>query len=190
MTHIETWLLAIALAMDCFTVSLSCGIVQRRMGRQAWAMAFAFGFFQALMPLIGWSCAAIFSQYLDEIDHWIAFSLLVFLGGRMIWSGFHPDDEGCCFNPSKKRTILTLAIATSIDALAVGFSFIGMGMRTFTDTLYPLFAIGFVSFALSLAGKYIGVTLGKRFHLPAEQIGGIILIIIGIKVLVQHLIGA
>ena len=186
MSVIETLLVAVALAMDCFTVSITCGIIQRRMGRQAVAMALLFGFFQALMPVLGWLAANLFSKQITAYDHWVAFGLLVLLGGKMIWEGSRPAEEAA-FNPSKPVILLTLAIATSIDALAVGFSFIGMGMRQMADIVFPTVAIGIVSFLFSLAGKYIGVTLGRHFNWPAEQIGGGILIMIGLKVLIEHL---
>lgn len=187
MGFVETVLLAVALAMDCFTVSITCGIIQRRMGRQALAMAFLFGFFQALMPYVGWEVAALFSRQISAYDHWVAFGLLAFLGGRMIWNGRHPEKESSHFNSSRPVVLLTLSLATSIDALAVGFSFIGMGVRSLAGALFPVSVIGIVSFLFSLFGKYIGVKLGRRFDWPAEQLGGAILLVIGLKVLLQHL---
>lgn len=188
MTLFDDFLLAVALAMDCFSVSLSCGIVQKRMGRQILAMALAFGFFQALMPFIGWVAIDLLSEQIVSFDHWIAFVLLLFLGGRMIWNGFKSSDDGTPhFNPSRPLTILTLAVATSIDALAVGFSFSGMGIRTLADAAVPLLVIGLVSAVMSVIGKYIGVSIGHRIKFPAEPIGGLILVIIGVKTLVQHL---
>lgn len=185
---LDDFLLAVALAMDCFSVSLTCGIVQKRMGRQVLAMALAFGFFQALMPFIGWVAIDLLSEQIVSFDHWIAFVLLVFLGGRMIWNGFKGDEEGAQhFNPSRPMTILTLAVATSIDALAVGFSFSGMGIRTLGDAALPLLIIGLVSAVMSLLGKFIGVRIGHRIKFPAEPIGGLILVAIGVKTLLQHL---
>lgn len=179
--------LAVALAMDCFSVSLTCGMIQKRMGRQALAMAFFFGFFQALMPFIGWLAADIFKHQIDAYDHWIAFGLLAFIGGRMCLSSGDADDGHPRFNPSSLKVILTLAVATSIDALAVGFSFIGFGIHETAETFVPLLIIGLVSFVMSLLGKFIGVRLGRRFTIPAEKLGGLILIAIGIKVLLEHL---
>lgn len=179
--------LAIALAMDCFTVSVTCGVLQKRMGSQVWAMAFLFGLFQALMPLIGWLAAGLFSRQIMAYDHWVAFGLLFLLGVKMIWEGFHGDKECHRFNPSKPVVLLTLAVATSIDALAVGFSFVGMGIRTAWQVVQPIVIIGIVSFLMTLGGKYLGVKIGRIFHWPAEQFGGIILIIIGVKVLIEHL---
>lgn len=186
MSFIEALLLAVALAMDCFTVSITCGIIQRRMGRQALAMALLFGFFQALMPLLGWLAANLFSKQITAYDHWVAFGLLTLLGGKMIWEGFQ-EKEHTAFNPSRPAILVTLAIATSIDALAVGFSFIGMGLRSIAEIVMPVATIGITSFLFSIFGKYVGVSLGRRFNWPAEQIGGSILILIGLKVLIEHL---
>ncbi len=180
-------MLSIALAMDCFTVSISCGMIQKELGKQVWLMAVLFGLFQAVMPLIGWSVADFLSHEISVFDHWIAFGLLAFLGGRMIYDGCKKEERKCSFNPKKIKTMLTLALATSIDALAVGFSFIGMDMRTMGDVLPTIVIIGTGSFLFTVFGKWIGVNLGKKFNWPAEQLGGIILIIIGVRVLFEHL---
>lgn len=190
MTLFESSLIALALAMDCFTISIACGILQRRMGMQVWAMAFLFGAFQALMPLLGWSIAGVFSQGIrqfEQIDHFVAFALLVFLGGKMMWDSRGNKENACHYDPSRLSVLLTLAVATSIDALAVGFSFMGMGIRTFSALIEPLVVIGLFSFVLSFFGKYIGVKVGKHIPIPAERLGGLILILIGCKVLYQHL---
>ena len=124
MTGLEIWLLAIGLAMDCFAVSIASGIILKRtQWRPMLVMAFAFGFFQALMPFIGWMFAKSFSHLIESVDHWIAFAILAFLGGRMIFESF--KEEECCqlFNPTKLKVVFTMAIATSIDALAIGISF-------------------------------------------------------------------
>ncbi len=184
---LELLLLALALAMDCFTVSITCGIIQKRMGRQAVVMALLFGFFQGLMPLLGWAVAASFSRYISAYDHWFAFLLLAFLGGKMIWEGMRSEKGQVHFNPSRPATLLTLAVATSIDALAVGFSFGCMGYTTLLSVLYPVGVIGGVSALMSFIGKYVGVKVGCHFNWPAEQLGGVVLILIGLKVLLQHL---
>lgn len=187
MGTLEILLLSVALAMDCLTVSVTCGIVQKRMGRQVWAMAFLFGFFQALMPLVGWLAGSMFSRQIEAYDHWVVFGLLAFIGGKMIWDGMSGDKVSVHFNPSGIAVLLTLSIATSIDAMAVGFTFVGMGIRSFSALLFPLLSIGGWAAALSVFGKYVGVKLGRSFDWPAEQLGGAILIFIGLKVLVQHL---
>ena len=159
MGYFELCLLAMAMAMDCFTVSVTCGIIQRRMGRQAWAMAFSFGLFQALMPLLGWLAATVFSRQIEAYDHWVVFGLLAFLGSKMIWDGCHPAAEEPKFNPSSPLVLFTLSVATSIDALAVGFSFLGMGLRTYPAIAIAVTVIGLMSFLFSLLGKNIGVKI-------------------------------
>lgn len=187
MSTLEIWLLAISLAMDCFTVSITSGIIMRRIcWRTFFVMAFFFGLFQAAMPLIGWFCASRFSHLIESYDHWIAFGLLAFLGGRMIKEGFSNEDKHC-FDPTRLKVVLTLAIATSIDALAVGISFAFVGMNSLVSILSPIAIIGLASFIISLAGSLIGVFCGKRFNLRMELWGGLILIAIGIKILIEHL---
>lgn len=180
--------LSLALAMDCFSVSITCGIIQKKMGRQVVLMALLFGFFQAMMPFIGWVAADLFSGHINTFDHWVAFALLAFIGGRMIWNTFRASEDDHHFNPSNLKVLIALAVATSIDALAVGISFIGMGIRTISDVMPVLAIIGIVSAIMSVLGKFIGIHIGRRFNFPAELFGGIILVIIGIKVLVQHLL--
>ncbi len=189
--------LAIALAMDCFTVSIVSGVIhhtQLTAPSKAEAknsqlrMAFLFGFFQAMMPLLGWLGTSYFCQYLEAIDHWIAFSLLAFIGGKMIKESFD-DDEEQHFNPSLLRTQLLLAIATSIDALAVGISFACTGYNTISQLTLPLWIIGLVSFLFSLLGFYLGRHFGASItrRLKPELFGGIILVGIGIKILISHI---
>ena len=138
MTTLEIWLLAISLAMDCFTVSITSGIIMRRIcWRTFFIMAFFFGLFQAVMPLIGWFAASRFSHLIEDYDHWIAFGLLAFLGGRMIKESFSNEDKRC-FDPTKLKVVVTLAIATSIDALAIGISFAFVGINSFTSILSPI----------------------------------------------------
>ena len=185
MNQLEIWFLAVALAMDCFTVSIAGGIIIKRM---VWPitlrMALLFGLFQAAMPLL----ISTFSHYLEEVDHWIAFGLLTFLGGRMIRDAFLPA-ENHSLNPCKLKTQLLLALATSIDALAIGISFACMGFRHISMLMSPLVIIGLVSFLLAIVGMLLGVKFGKPIErrLKPELLGGIILIIIGVKVLLSHL---
>lgn len=187
MSALEIWLLAIGLAMDCFTISITSGIIMRRVcWRTFFVMAFFFGLFQAVMPLIGWFCASRFSHLIQDYDHWIAFGLLAFLGGRMIKESFSGEDK-CCFDPTRLKVVLTLAVATSIDALAVGISFAFVGMNSLASILSPITIIGIASFIISLIGNLIGVFCGKRFNLRTELWGGVILIAIGVKILIEHL---
>lgn len=189
MTHIEIWLVALALAMDCFAVSMASGIIFKRVvPRQMIAMVLLFGLFQALNPLLGWLGAELCRELIESVDHWIAFAILGFLGVRMIIDSFK-DEEEKKFNPRRFKVILTLAVATSIDALAVGISFSCMGYSSLPSLLYPLVAIGIVSSAMTALGLFLGVRFGKTFagRLRAELWGGLILIAIGVKVLIEHL---
>ena len=191
MNQLDIWFLALALAMDCFAVSIASGIiVKKHIGKMMIRMAFLFGFFQAAMPLIGWFGVSTFTSYLENIDHWIAFGLLTFLGGRMIREFFLPEEEKK-IKPRKLKTQVVLAIATSIDALAVGISFACTGFSNLKMLVYPLFIIGFVSFVMSITGVLLGVKFGKPIakKFKPELLGGIILIFIGIKVLLSHLYG-
>lgn len=187
MSEIEVWLLAISLAIDCFTMSVTSGII---LGQIHWKtflkMAFFFGFFQALMPFLGWMGASHFSHLIKDYDHWIAFGLLSFLGVRMI-RGYFKTEEERHFDPTRLRVILMMALATSIDALAVGISFAFTGFKKFPSLIHPLLAIGIASFAISMAGSILGVYCGKRINLRMELWGGIVLIAIGTKILIEHL---
>lgn len=190
MTNLDIWLLAIGLAMDCFAVSIASGIIMKRIRlRPMLSMAFAFGFFQALMPLLGWIGASSFSHLIEDWDHWIAFAILVFLGGRMVRESFKDEECRHEFDPTNLKVLLTLAVATSIDALAVGISFAFVGTYSISTILPPIGIIGLVSFVLSLAGLMFGICFGHGLarKLRAELWGGIILIAIGTKILIEHL---
>ena len=188
MSIVDLILLSIALALDCFTVSITSGLIQRRLVIKTMLVtAFMFGLFQGLMPLLGWAGMSIFSNTLERWDHWIAFGLLAFLGGRMILSGLKPDDSENAFDPSRFSTTITMAIATSIDALAVGLSFGCAGYATLTSILLPITIIAAGSFLFSIAGFIIGAYAGRKINFPVEIIGGLILVGIGIKILVEHL---
>ena len=190
MTGLEIWLLAIGLPMDCFAVSIASGIILKRVRmRPMLIMALAFGFFQALMPLLGWIGASFFSHLIENIDHWIAFAILAFLGGRMVLESFKDEDCRHEFDPTSLKVVSALAVATSIDALAVGVSFAFLGVRSFSSILPSIGIIGFVSFALSFVGLMFGIRFGCGIarKLRAELWGGVILIIIGTKILIEHL---
>lgn len=202
MNLLDIILLAVALAMDCFAVSIVSGVIVRARtaahdDRHAspilhtrLRMAFLFGFFQALMPLIGWLGISWFSRQLEAYDHWIAFVLLAFIGGNMIREAFSPEEEQH-FNPHRLRTQLLLAVATSIDALAVGVSFACMGYRHLSQLMVPLPIIAVVSFLFSLLGTRLGLRFGGPLarRLKPGILGGVILILIGVKILVSHLWG-
>ena len=203
MNLLDIILLAIALAMDCFTVSIVSGIIlTQRDGSFVTSvgvtkepslcvirMAFLFGFFQALMPLLGWLGISHFQSYMEAYDHWIAFGLLGLIGGKMIWESFSPEEEHH-FNPCRLRTQLLLAVATSIDALAIGISFACTGYTALSQLTLPLLIIGLVSFLFSIVGYHLGRCFGKTIirRLNPELIGGTILILIGVKVLMSHLL--
>lgn len=189
MSTTDILLVAVALAMDCFTVSMVGGIIVRRW---LWGvvvrMALLFGLFQALMPLAGWAATARFSSYIEQVDHWVAFALLAFIGGKMVKEGLERHDTPS-LNPTRLRTQLLLAVATSIDALAIGISMACLGYRHVAQLAMPLLAIGAASTLLSIAGYLLGMRFGRGItrRLNPELAGGIVLIAIGIKVLVTHL---
>lgn len=182
-------LLSVALAMDCFTVSIVGGVILRRGFCAAiLRMAVLFGLFQAVMPLMGWLGIAYFSHYLEAVDHWIAFGLLSFVGGKMIKESFE-DEEHQSFNPQSLRTQLLLAVATSIDALAIGISMACIGYEHISQLAVPLLMIGMASLLLSLLGYWLGVRFGGIIarRLKPELLGGLVLVFIAVKVLVSHL---
>lgn len=185
----DVLLLSVALAMDCFTVSMVSGVI---LSRYKWdtiiRMSFLFGLFQAAMPFIGWLCTSYFRTYIESFDHWVAFGLLGFLGIKMVKESFG-DEEERQFNPCKLKTQIVLAIATSIDALAVGISFACTGYSNVMQLTYPLLAIGLASMFFGVLGNSLGIAFGKSIgkRLRPELFGGIILILIGIKILITHL---
>ena len=186
----ELFLVAVSLSMDAFAVSVCKGLsVKKLRPRHCATAGLYFGGFQALMPLLGWLLGRQFESLIKSIDHWIAFGLLAFLGGKMIRESFS-DEEEQQFNPKNLRTQLVLAVATSIDALAIGISFACTGYRAFAQIAYPLLIIGLVSFMFSFVGYRLGVRFGKSIarKLKPELLGGIILIVIGIKILLTHLL--
>lgn len=190
MSIIEQILFGLALAMDCFSVSLATGLsIRKIVPFTMLSMAFFFGLFQALMPLFGWFGTIYLGSYIEKIDHWIAFVLLCFIGTKMVIDHFKEEESSITTSKLSISIILILSVATSIDALAVGVSFTCMGITTLTDLLPPIIIIGLTSFLMSVIGNAIGVLVGRKFHFPAELIGGLILIAIGIKVLIEHLGG-
>lgn len=192
MGFVELLLLSIALAMDCFTISIVCGMT---MERKKWSvilrLALLFGFFQAFMPFLGWLGTSYFRKYIEAYDHWIAFAMLLFLGIRMIHGAFTDDENsGRKIRPEKISDEITLAIATSIDALAVGISFACTGYERLSSLGTPLFTIGAVSFLFTILGAVLGNKFGSAINrkIKPELIGGLILIIIGFKILLSHLL--
>ena len=186
---------AISLSMDAFAVSICKGIsLGKPKLKDALIVGAYFGIFQGLMPLIGYFLANSFSNYIEAFDHWIAFVLLVFIGGKMIWECFHPDEDECCCNALSFKTMITMAIATSIDALAVGIAFSCDGMQIYSSGLIlGVFAscaiICATTFILSAFGVKIGKLLENKLKKPAEIAGGVVLILLGCKILFEHLSG-
>ncbi len=185
---VELLLTAIALSMDAFAVSVCKGLGMRRMRYdQALVISLYFGVFQALMPLIGWLLGTSFSRYIQAFDHWIAFVLLAFLGGKMLWDVFHEKEDGEQESAERRldhRELFMLAIATSIDALAVGIAFACLDVNIWRS----ISIIGVTTLVISFAGVWIGNRFGNRFQKKAEIAGGLVLILIGVKILAEHLI--
>ena len=183
----ELLLIAVGLSMDAFAVSICRGLGMRRLNlRTAAVLALFFGCFQALMPLVGWALGSQLMWLIAPVDHWVAFVLLAFIGGKMLWEAFHEDDEGCgCEDTSAidLREFLVLAVATSIDALAAGISFAALNV----DIVASVSLIGVITFALSVVGVAVGHFFGARYERPASVVGGVVLILIGLKVLLEHL---
>lgn len=189
MSLIDITFLALALAMDCFTVSIVSGVIIRKYILSIiLRMAILFGLFQAMMPFIGWLGTSYFSHYLESVDHWIAFGLLAFLGGKMIKDSFGSEEEAH-FDPSKLTSQLLFAVATSIDALAVGISFACLGYKNIEQLTLSLIVIGVCSFVMSILGNILGVMCGKSIvkRLKPEFIGGVILLLIGFRILYEHI---
>lgn len=189
MSLIDITFLALALAMDCFTVSIVSGVIIRKYILSViLRMAVLFGLFQAMMPFIGWLGTSYFSHYLESVDHWIAFGLLAFLGGKMIKDSFGSEEEAH-FDPSKLTSQLIFAVATSIDALAVGISFACLGYKNIEQLTLPLIVIGVCSFVMSILGNILGVMCGKSIvkRLKLEFIGGVILLLVGFRILYEHI---
>ncbi|WP_041384478.1 manganese efflux pump MntP family protein [Sphaerochaeta pleomorpha] len=182
----ELILVSIGLAMDAFAVSLCKGLRMKTINyRQGAIISFTFGFFQALMPLLGWTLGLQFEKYITTFDHWIAFVLLFAIGGKMLWDAFH-EDGSCPIGENERikvKELFLLAIATSIDALAVGITLAFLKV----DILLSVSLIGIITFAISFFGVVLGHRFGTRFQGKAEMAGGIVLILIGIKILCSHL---
>jgi len=182
----HVWLsvfIAFGLAMDAFTVALASGMRLKKVKPEhALTLGAAFGFFQFAMPIIGWYLGLYLEQYISAIDHWIAFGLLAYIGGKMAYESISND---CALNtnPFQIKNLLILSIATSIDALSVGLSLAFIQ----TPILLPAILIGVITFAMSYGGVYLGHKTGCYLGKKAGLIGGIILLGIGLKILIEHL---
>ncbi len=187
MGFVELFLIGVGLSMDAFAVSICKGLGMSRLNmKQAAIIALFFGAFQALMPFIGWAAGSQLADLITPFDHWIAFILLAFVGGKMLWDAFRSEEDE---NPDEMDTkldikeLFMLAIATSIDALAVGITFAFLQV----SIVPSITIIGCTTFVISFVGVAVGHFFGARFEKPATIIGGVVLILIGVKILLEHL---
>ena len=179
----ETLFLSLSLALDAFAVSLSTGaLIKTRTWRDYFRIPFHFGLFQFLMPVFGWYLGSTIEPLIAEIDHWIAFLMLAIIGGKMIKAAFSKEKELQTSDPSRGISLVILSIATSIDALAVGFS---LALLRY-DIWFPSVLIGIITAVLSLLGLLAGNRLGNKFGNIVEVCGGVILILIGFKIAISH----
>jgi putative Mn2+ efflux pump MntP len=177
--------IAFGLSMDAFAVSVTSGFTIKKLKvGHALKIAFSFGLFQAIMPIVGWAAGLGFRAFISGIDHWAAFGLLSIIGTKMIFESMKMDGDENKTDPLNIYTLLMLSVATSIDALAVGLSLSFLNIPILT----PALMIGLVTFIFSYAGVYIGERFGHFFEKKIEAIGGLILIAIGIKILIEHMI--
>lgn len=189
MSIIEIILTAIGLSMDAFAVSICKGLnVKGAQYKNILIIALFFGVFQAIMPLIGWMLGSQFENYIIQYDHWIAFFLLALIGSKMLWEALkeenNVEEESCdTLKALDYKELLLLAIATSIDALAVGVTFAFLKV----NIVFSVTVIGLITFALSIVGVIIGIRFGSKFKKGAEIVGGVILLLIGLKILLEHL---
>ena len=176
--------LAVGLSMDAVAVSLAASASNRARGAGAmFRLSFHFGLFQFLMPVIGWGLGATVAPYIESVDHWVAFGLLALVGGRMIWAALGGVEADLGRDPSKGTTLLLLSIATSIDALAIGLTLAMLGGGIWFASIL----IGLVTATLSLLAILIGRRVGRHVGTRMEIIGGLALLAIGVKILVEHL---
>ncbi len=197
MDIVSVLFIAAALAMDAFSVSITSGMVLKKVKMSASSkIGLFFGVFQFVMPCIGYFLGSAFASLITSFDHWIAFILLGFIGGKMLYEAIKDDEkeEENIKNPLDNKLLTMLAIATSIDALAVGVTFATMGMQVVSPCTFSQLAllqsagiIGVVAFLISVAGVHIGGKCGNLFGNKAEILGGIVLIGIGVKILIEHL---
>ena len=182
----EIFMIGVGLSMYAFAASICKGLNMRRLNiKNMLIIGLFFGGFQALMPAVGWLLGKQFESYITSVDHWVAFALLVFIGGKMIYDVFTKKNEDECGEKTNRldmKEVLTLAVATSIDALAVGISFAFLQV----DILKAVSVIGVTTFVLSVIGVAVGNVFGSKYEKKATLAGGIILILIGLKILLEH----
>ncbi len=186
MSRIELFLIAIGLSMDAFAVATCRGLKMKKINiKHALFIALCFGFFQAAMPLLGWGLGSQFRSAIEQYDHWVALILLSIIGGKMIYEGNHMEEESAEEECLKPKELLIMGIATSIDALAVGISFAVLPGIPIGSTVV---LIGLTTFVISFAGVLMGHKVGTALKSKAEIVGGLILIVIGIRIVVEHLL--
>lgn len=177
--------LAFGLAMDAFAVAAATGMTLQIITlRHSFRLAFHFGLFQFMMPIIGWYAGSFIGGWTSEIDHWIVFGLLLIIGGKMLWEGWTGEAAHLGKDPTRGRSLVILSVATSLDALAVGLSMKLLG----GSVLGPCIVIGLVAASMTLLGLHLGRRMGKYVEQYASVIGGLILIGIGVKTLVDHML--
>ena len=182
----ELIIIAVGLAMDAFAVAICKGLNMRKLDyKQTALIALFFGGFQAGMPLIGWFIGSKFAEYITSIDHWVTFVLLGIIGGKMIYESFHDDECECCDNKLDIKELTALAVATSIDALAVGVAF---ALEYERNTVFvAVTLIGVITALLSAVGVFIGHKFGAKYKNKAELAGGLVLVFMGVKFLLEGL---
>jgi putative Mn2+ efflux pump MntP len=184
---IEMLAIACAVALDACAVAIAASVLIGKVSpRQIFRLAFHFGMFQAGMPVIGWLAGRSFHSAIADYDHWVAFALLVLIGGKALWESSRPADEkrDCSADPTRGISLVVLAIATSIDALAVGITFSLLDVSIWL----PVIVIGLVTAAFTVAGMLLGNRLGLRFGKRIEAVAGLVLITIGVKILIEHML--
>lgn len=189
MGFLELFLIGVGLSMDAFAVAVCKGLNMCKINyKHSAIIGLFFGGFQALMPFIGWFIGSRFEQYIVKFDHWIAFVLLGFIGSKMLYDAITEKEEDCCKIEEKfdYKELLLMAIATSIDALAVGITFAFLGMNL-SGIFGAVSLIGVTTFALSFIGVVIGNKFGSVYKRKAEIAGGVVLVLIGLKILLEHL---
>ena len=184
MELLTIFLIAISLSFDTFAVSISSGLILKKIDFiNASKIAITLAVFQAAMPLIGWLLGSSIKDYAESFDHWIAFGILGLLGGKMIYESFSSSPEDRSFNPLDIKVMIGMAIATSIDALVVGFSFALLDFKI----IISVAIIGVVTYIVAMLGMLFGKNIGSRLGKRMEMLGGIMLILIGLKILIEHL---
>lgn len=184
-------LIAFGLSMDSFAVSVSSGLILPEIRfKKAIIIAFSLAFFQGLMPLIGWLAGFGFQEYVKPVDHWVAFILLAFLGLKMIWESTKKEEDRTSTNPLEAKVLVAMSLATSIDALIVGMSLAfvqSSDVSIWRKILIPILIIGTITFIVSMLGILFGKKVGNRFGKRMEMLGGVVLLFIGLRILIEHL---